>query len=132
MNITKVKYERLFPVGAYLNEKIGFEADLVQITNIDTFEKTSESPNEAIEKLRQLAEVIHKEKYPELYTDEMKGTTIKPVEEEVPKSTKEQYLLDLISMSTTKVGLERFRNQITELNNEEVNRSFDKRMNEVD
>lgn len=104
MNITKVKYERLFPVGAYLNEKIGFEADLVQITNIDTFEKTSESPNEAIEKLRQLAEVIHKEKY----------------------------LLDLISMSTTKVGLERFRNQITELNNEEVNRSFDKRMNEVD
>ena len=64
--------------------------------------------------------------------DEMKGTIIKPVEEEIPKSTKEQYLLDLISMSTTKVGLERFRNQITELNNEEVNRAFDKRMNEVD
>ena len=31
MNITKVKYEKLFPTGAYLNEKIGFEAEIGSI-----------------------------------------------------------------------------------------------------
>lgn len=50
MKIDKVSYQRLYPIGSYLNERIGFEASLEE----------GESPEEAIEKLRILADHSHK------------------------------------------------------------------------
>ena len=120
MTIDKIHYEELFPTGIYANIRMRAEATVTEKDDL----------TECYKSLQIHVQQAFQEIKPNY--DEMKGTIIKPVEEEIPKSTKEQYLLDLISMSTTKVGLERFRNQITELNNEEVNRAFDKRMNEVD
>jgi hypothetical protein len=59
MKITKVTYDRLFPAGSYLNERIGFEAEI----------DGKDDPLAAIEQLRVLAEENHKAKYPHFYQD---------------------------------------------------------------
>lgn len=73
MTITKIKYERQFPIGPYLQERIGFEAELGSVplpTPVEgMFPVRNETPEEAIAQLRQLCENIHKEKYPHLYID---------------------------------------------------------------
>ncbi len=81
MNIKTVKYERLFPCGAYLNEKIGFEAEVgsVHLLNEELLEHgihpvRMETPEEVVNKLRQLAEDIHREKYPHFYLPEGTST----------------------------------------------------------
>lgn len=74
MTITKVKYEGLFPTGSYLNEKIGFEAEIGTVPSPSPIEGmypvTSEDPLAAIEQLRKLAEQSHKAKYPHFYSQE--------------------------------------------------------------
>lgn len=50
MHIDKVSYQRLYPIGSYLNERIGFEASLEE----------GEDPCKAIEELRILADQSHK------------------------------------------------------------------------
>jgi hypothetical protein len=94
MTITKVKYEKLFPTGAYLNEKIGFEAEIVSVPasstpedviewhNLGITPQRIESPLEVVESLRKLAEQSHKEKYPHLYTES--GSPVTFSEPEVP------------------------------------------------
>lgn len=77
MVVTKVKYEKLFPTGAYLNEKIGFEAEIEPHLN------SLDNPTSAIEQLRQLAEQSHREKYPHLYTESGSPITIMEKEESV-------------------------------------------------
>ena len=58
MEITKVSYERIFPLAPYVNEKVGFEA---------TIDGSAESEKEALTKLKQIAEEWHKANSPELY-----------------------------------------------------------------
>jgi DNA primase len=57
MKIDRINYQRVFPCGAYLTERIGFEATL----------DAGEDQRGAIEQMRQMAEDIHREKYPHYY-----------------------------------------------------------------
>src|SRR5690242_13352796 len=94
MTITKVKYEKLFPTGAYLNEKIGFEAEIGTrpitqgedakklFDECGVFPVKLESPLEVVEMLRQLCEQSHKEKYPHLYTESGSPITIVQIPED--------------------------------------------------
>jgi hypothetical protein len=59
MRIERINYQRVFAVGAYLTERIGFEASLEE----------GEDQRSAIEQMRQMAEDIHREKYPQYYTN---------------------------------------------------------------
>jgi hypothetical protein len=59
MQIDRIHYQKVFPVGAYLTERIGFEAELAPDDN----------PIDAINHLRSLAEGLHREKFPHYYAD---------------------------------------------------------------
>jgi hypothetical protein len=69
MRIERINYQKVFPCGAYLTERIGFEASLEE----------GEDQRSAIEQMRQMAEDIHREKYPHYYE---KKTVDTPHQEE--------------------------------------------------
>jgi len=118
MKITKVKYEKLFPAGAFLNEKIGLEAEIDYAYNMDSQRtEAMETPESAIAQLRQIAENIHKEKYPHFYNEQgqpqfsessyqqaFQGTVIQPVVEEssVPRSREDIIKAHLITINECK------------------------------
>jgi hypothetical protein len=60
MEITKVYYERIFPLAPYINEKVGFEA---------TIDGTVESEKEALTKLKQISEEWHIANNPQVHSD---------------------------------------------------------------
>lgn len=132
MTITKVKYERLFPIGMYLNEKIGFEAE-IQSDLVEEYQNNVAL--EAVEKLRQLAEDIHKEKYPHFYMGDKLHIpqdfelTERKVDydnlKQFDEPTKEQGMIELInSKYQTKKTLENLRPQVDKLNNPEITELF--------
>jgi DNA primase len=69
MRIERINYQKVFPAGSYLTERIGFEASLEE----------GEDQRSAIEQMRQMAEDIHREKYPHYYE---KKTVDTPHQEE--------------------------------------------------
>lgn len=72
MRIDRINYQKVFPVGAYLTERIGFEATLEE----------GEGAQTAIDQLRQMAEDLHKAKYPHYYTPAKR--TVDPPHREEP------------------------------------------------
>ena len=74
MIIKSVSYKRVFPIGSFQTEAIGFEAEITEHLGSGSDGGTVrhaviETPQFVIEKLRQLAEDCHKEKYPHYYQD---------------------------------------------------------------
>lgn len=148
MNITKVKYERLFPVGAYLNEKIGFEAEIgsipvvdKQLNDIGVYPVKMESPQEVINNLRQLAEDIHKTKYPHFYTEgeidyPYSGLPMpseqssQKVNSEITPSKDERIssFIATINMCSSKKFLENFSKRVSEENNPELTEAFNNKL----
>lgn len=152
MTITKVKYERLFPCGAYTNEKIGFEAEIGFVSIIDEelnglgiHPQRSETPEDVIEQLRQLAENIHKEKYPQYYQHERQfeekytnlGVTIpsqydavdKPLSVPMENMDKIQAFIEVInSKYQTKKTLENLKSQIDKENNEKLTEAYNNKL----
>ena len=60
----KVILHKLFPYAPYLNEYIGFEDETME----------TESPLEAVKRLREMAEQSHRERYPHLYPNGNEAT----------------------------------------------------------
>jgi hypothetical protein len=54
-----VKYKKLFPIGPYLNEEIGFEYEIANVSDAEN----------AVNALRSMAEDYHKKRYPEMYLE---------------------------------------------------------------
>jgi hypothetical protein len=54
MKVTKVTYQKIFPIGMYLNEKIGVEIDI----------DDTESPHQALSKAKEIVEQFHKDSNP--------------------------------------------------------------------
>lgn len=130
MTITKVKYEKLFPTGAYLNEKIGFEAELGShggfangVDSSQGYIDIPDDPIKGIEYLRQLTEQSHKAKYPHLYIDNQPINIEQSEPDEKPPS-KEQGLIQVIQLCTTTAALERFRKEVERVDNMEVWKAF--------
>lgn len=128
--IQVIKYEKLLPTGAYLNEKIGFEVSV-------DFEPTNENVLLEIERLRILAEQSHKEKYPHLYTESGSPIETKQVEDE-PINTRIQTLINDINNCTVvdeinafgaQVGLIAFEGAAN--SNEEIRVAYDFRMKQL-
>ena len=61
MKIKSVSYSKLYSLGMYMNERIGFEAEID-----DTEDKLS-----ALAKLKSLSETFHKQSNPGLYIEEI-------------------------------------------------------------
>lgn len=122
MTITKVKYEKLFPTGAYANEKIGFEAEIGSVTlfNEELLEAgirpvRIETPEEVISNLRSLAESIHKQAYPHLYTESGKLITYEQVTDVQVGRTREDEIkahLQTINECKTLRNLEMFAQMV--------------------
>lgn len=79
MKIKSFKYERLYPIGSYLNLRLGIEMEL---SDTDTAEK-------AFAKAEEICDNLHKSKFPEMYNIEKvvdyKGEDAAPVKQP-PKS----------------------------------------------
>jgi len=94
MKVTKIIYSKKFPYAPYLNESIGFEADLLE----------DESEKESIQYLRELAEQSFITAHP--------NVVLQKQVEEVDKRTPEQMKIDdiaLIMSSKTHKELDTFK-----------------------
>lgn len=58
MNISKVTYSKVFPLGAYTNERIGAEVDL----------QVGDDPKQALADAKKLVEEFHREANPYLFS----------------------------------------------------------------
>lgn len=74
MKIKTVSYSKLFSLGMYMNERVGFEAEI----------DDTEDELAALDKLKSLAEEFHKQSNPGLYIDTVvpSGTTTASKEEQ--------------------------------------------------
>ena len=169
MNIVRVKYERLFPIGMYLNEKIGFEAEIgtTIITSLTVDEKKYwedigqypvklETPQEVVEQLRQLAENIHKEKYPHFYieqegktfgsgksmTDILVNGTKEELEQfadanpvkyhsQITSDEQSQGLIEVINTCDTIQKLERFEKQVERNGSDEAYQAYQRKYTQL-
>jgi len=138
MTITKVKYEKLFPTGAYLNEKIGFEADLESNPKDESVRNLMIM--KSVEFLRQLAEQSHKEKYPHLYTESGSPVTVVPVPEYMGegsfqiKRTREDEIkahLQTINECRTLRNLEMFANMVQRENESVLFEAYNNKKKEL-
>lgn len=59
MNITKITYEKVFPIAQYCNERIGTEITITE----------GEDPQLAITTAKQMVEEAHKKNNPQLYIE---------------------------------------------------------------
>lgn len=96
MKIDRVLYQKVFPLGRFDNEKIGFEASIDDVEN----------PMEAISKLRELAEETFNAAYPTGLT----GTHERVIEETTnpPESRVQSIIQDISTCKELKV-LESYR-----------------------
>jgi hypothetical protein len=114
MRVEKINYQKVFPVGSYLTERIGFEASM----------EDWEDPKAVVEELRQMAEDIHKEKYPHYYEKKTLDTPhaeepaipaddVPPLapEPEQRFSRSQSRLVKLIESSKDLEDLARFKNE---------------------
>lgn len=91
-----VKYKRLYPVGPYLNEEIGFEIEL------DT-----PDPIKEVEYLKNLCDEAHKKLNPHLYVD---GQSLMPLNESHPSMQPKESRIDILIKEIQECS------QISELN----------------
>lgn len=138
MTIITIKYEKLMPTGAYMNEKIGFECSIEE----------RENPMEVITKLRELAEQAHKEKYPHLYHEEINNKkpmivehdihvnsfgnskVFIPIEKKDPKQLQIQLHIDSINSYTDKERLIKIYAPLVE-KTPELKEAYNTRLNEL-
>lgn len=89
MNIDRISYEKVFQLGAYINEKIRVEVSL----------EKGEDAKEALDTARNLVHEYHFEQNKELY--EQRGTRV--IEVEPKLSPKESLIADINSCKEVKV-----------------------------
>jgi hypothetical protein len=118
MKIDRIHYQKVFPVGAYLTERIGFEASLDEGENAD----------QAVAQMRQMAEDIHKANNPHLYINGQRKIDLPHPEEasiqvsepistpvELPDNGKQQFsrpqkrVINLIESSKSLEDLAKFK-----------------------
>lgn len=127
MKIITVSYKKKFPAGVYLNEDIGFEASV----------DDTEDPLKTINLLRELAELSHKEKYPQYYQPNdgynVHGIPNNAVEQ--PQSVpienidKIDAFIEVInSKYMTKNALEKMKPQVEKENNERLTKAFEEKL----
>jgi hypothetical protein len=122
MEITKVYYERIFPLAPYINEKVGFEA---------TIDGTVESEKEALTKLKQISEEWHIANNPQVHSDPNTFTDhsvipsiqVKPEDRKIGLTVE-----DILSCSSLTV-LQAYKSLIN--NDLELKMAFDKRYEEL-
>jgi hypothetical protein len=74
MKITKVSYQKAFVTGPFLQEKIGFEAEMDNEPVPQSDAMLFESPMAVLDRLKDMAEKFHKDANPHLY-QESKGVS---------------------------------------------------------
>ena len=108
MKITKVNYQKVFPISPYVNEKIGFEAEI----------DDTESPEQTLTTLKEIAEQWHKENNKGLYIEvnQEYAHLVQPPRPstELPVINKaEERLGILIENAASKEELMSYKNEIT-------------------
>jgi uncharacterized cupredoxin-like copper-binding protein len=114
MNITTVSYAKLFPLGAFINEKIGVEISISE----------GEDARFALSEAKKLVHEFHFEQNKELY--EMKGTTVTTIEPELVGEL--AIINDIKSCKELKV-LESYR--LIVKNNPELQEAYDNKLKEL-
>lgn len=130
MKITTVNYQKVFPLGQYINERIGVE---IQVD-------PDESEVEALREAKRIVEQFHKDNNPQLYTEtpivdynNFSATNVhsapdKEEEIQVPESP-EEGARKLIESSVTLKGLSFFKPLTTKYPN--LKEIYDNKLKEL-
>lgn len=76
MKVRTISYQRAFPIGPFLQEKIGFDAD------IDIEIEDGEAIKKAAALLKAAAEEVHKANNPQLYEESVRQVPIEKIMED--------------------------------------------------
>jgi hypothetical protein len=113
MKVDKVSYQKLFPIGSFVNERIG-----VEIT-IDENDDVTQVLNSA----KSMVEKFHKDSNPLLYIDSVPETNPIRMKEKRPEGTEEGIIFDIGSVKELKV-LETYA--FLAKNNQKINEAYQK------
>lgn len=97
MNISKVTYSKVFPLGAYTNERIGAEIDL----------QVGDDPKQALSDAKRLVEEFHREANPYLFSVPDNFIEGKQTAEDIPPQPKS--IPELINECKTVRDLKSYR-----------------------
>ena len=121
MNIERISYEKVFPLGAYMNEKIRIDVSL----------EAGEDAIAALDTARNLAHEYHQTHAHTVFEDEMRGVQIREVEPSTPQDKIEGFK-QVISMCTTLTALERFKLQVERTQSEELTNAYNEKHAELE
>lgn len=96
MKIKTVSYSKLFTLGMYMNERIGFEAEI----------DDTEDELAALDKLKSLAETFHKQSNPGLYIDTVVSLDTTPASKEQQKKEFIDGVIAAIKSSRNRTSVE--------------------------
>lgn len=102
MKFTKVSYSKVFPLGAYTNERIGAEIELGE----------GEDPKQGLADMKAMVEEFHKQANPWMYSEqhfETEQIVDSSGLQNIPPPQKEKSLEELIRESTTQKMLNSYR-----------------------
>jgi hypothetical protein len=117
MKIDRVSYQKLFPLGVYINERIGVELSL----------EAGEDAKEALKTARKLVHEYHMEANKELYEKELSKVEEHPkVIHTDPKLNQEQSIIRDISTVNSLTVLESYR--LIAKNNPEIQKAYDNKL----
>lgn len=111
----EVQYQRMYSIGQFLNERIGFEMEIPD----------DGDPVEEIKILKKLCDKAHEAINPVPFDE----TPIEQPKENAP--TKEQGLIQVIQLCNTLTSLERFRKEVERSGNEQVQNAFGNKLKQL-
>lgn len=124
MKPTMISYQKLFPLGVYINEGIGIEMQL----------DDGDSPEVALAKAKEIVHKFHKDSNPELADCQPipHDAGYKINEEKQPEPDRTQAFIDLInSKYQTKKTLESLKPKVEQENNPAIQQAFDNKLKQL-
>ena len=124
MKPTMISYQKLFPLGIYINERIGIEMQL----------DDGDSPEVALAKAKEIVHKFHKDSNPELVDSQPipDDAGYKMQDEKQPEPDKIKAFIELInSKYQTSKTLESLRAKVEKENNPQLQEAFDNKLKQL-
>lgn len=119
MKIEKISYQKLFPLGAFINEKIGVEMQLDE----------GDNPLQVLNEAKKLVEKYHIDTNPQMYIDDAPQISTSLPIEEVQPLTKVASLIQQINSCEEMKVLESYKFIVK--NDTALQKAYDKKLKQL-
>ncbi len=119
MKIEKISYQKLFPLGAFINEKIGVEMQLDE----------GDNPVQVLNEAKKLVEKYHIDTNPQMYIDDVPQISTTTTIDQVQPLTKVASLIQQINSCEEIKVLESYK--LIVKTDPDLQRAYDKKLKQL-